>query len=98
MASVMGVAVCNNDPAGSNPAHRHPNREDDMSWQPIETAPIDEWILAYEPEQIGGEGSIIYVVHKTQLGSRVGFFDGEGYWQLFPTHWMPLPEPPEIGE
>jgi len=58
-------------------------------WRPIETAPKDgEQILTYSPfgrcsVRIWGEGD-----------------DGEMAWQprirgYFPTHWMPLPEPPK---
>ena len=62
-----------------------------MEWQPIETAPKDGTdILTYA--KFGGI-SVRYW----------GEGDDEGMaWQprirgCFPTHWMPLPNPPEAG-
>lgn len=65
-----------------------------MTWQPIETAPIDaDLLLLYEPG----------------YGVRSGFWyeddSGREFWvcvetrtitdgKASPTHWMPLPEPP----
>lgn len=56
-----------------------------MSWKPIETAPLHEPILML-----------------MKYGAIQGRWDGEVgsgyYWQdmeWYPTHWMPLPEPPK---
>ena len=65
---------------------------DAVAWQPIETAPKDRKILLYDPSYGGlhdpaGEGSIF-----------VGQFSGgwaDGDFDMQPTHWMPLAEPPK---
>ena len=57
-----------------------------MEWRAIETAPVLEVVLLYVPSD----------------GPRTGYFDLEswisdcGAWDYEhdPTHWMPLPEPP----
>ena len=60
-------------------------------WQPIETAPKDEYVLAFEDGEF----------YKARYDSA------EEYWQSCcgqpvvydpqPTHWMPLPQPPEAS-
>lgn len=62
----------------------------DMRWQPIESAPRDAVILLFEPHEAGG-------------------FCFVGWWSVdlwrntidhlkqYPTHWMPLPEPPALS-
>ena len=61
-----------------------------MTWQPIETAPRD--------------GSEILLWDKEFEACAVGyFFEPFAQWVAFPgcteevnpTHWMPLPQPPE---
>ena|SRR5579872_1661857 len=56
-------------------------------WQPIETAPIDEEVLVFDGDEI-----------------LIAYKNDDGYWihsytpsteRLLPSHWMPLPEPPE---
>jgi hypothetical protein len=56
-------------------------------WQPIETAPLGEWVLVWSA-----------VDEHVTFGITN---DGSKWWeanrddQLFPTHWMSLPAPPE---
>jgi hypothetical protein len=66
-----------------------------MTWQPIETAPKDTAILIYS--------SGYNVAHYNTAYERwCTYTDGRGTagerllnsWD-FPTHWMPLPAPPE---
>ena len=60
-------------------------------WQPIETAPLDGKEILITT---AGIGTLV----------RVGFWDEarEGVWsvwpgreRMIPTHWMPLPPPPQ---
>ena len=62
-----------------------------MSWQPIETAPKDGTeVLLCEPLS-GGYHFIVVGAFWRQLDWITG-----GGRQVDPTHWMPLPAPPEI--
>jgi hypothetical protein len=66
-------------------------------WQPIETAPKDgTWILIYKPFNLCGFDDSEWFLGKYM----VRWFDG--YWCIsqnqmleYPTHWMPLPNPPQ---
>jgi hypothetical protein len=70
-----------------------------LYWRPIETAPKDgTCVIVYRPN--GG---------STAYGGRVGadtFGTVESYPNSWahstmdapPTHWMPLPDPPEIAD
>ena len=69
------------------------------SWQPIETAPMGQWVLAYCPDGFDG----FHVDTDTLKPEvRVGLMYGRepGFWEGVadhlgpPTHWMPLPEDP----
>jgi len=83
-------------------------------WQPIDTAPKDEWVLAYQPNgQHGGmtfTGGHCYVcrwAYKNEF-----WYDKTSnvlqepppsekvvtYFTCTPTHWMPLPAPPKKGD
>lgn len=68
-------------------------------WQPIETAPRDEWILVYYPpfkETVlarnitpGNDN------RNTKWGWQILVTDGwRSYINDEPTHWMPLPQQP----
>lgn len=69
-------------------------------WQPIETAPKDGAdFLVYFPCDIEVGWSAV-VCQATWINDRIGFsFSTEGDYRLDdgidPTHWMPLPKPPE---
>ena len=60
-------------------------------WKPIETAPEDSEILLWD-----GKGIYIGECWPDCRGD-----DSQPYFivleigQIFPTHWMPLPEPPK---
>lgn len=67
-------------------------------WQPIESAPRD-----------GVRILCVNANGRIEIGTRKLFFDISGLYEIFrneefcpghtwdikPTHWMPLPEPPE---
>lgn len=84
-----------------------------MTWQPIETAPKDQWILAYQPHGIAAGkvfmGGRCYVCKWAYMDEY--WYDKSSnvlerksheetvttYHTCTPTHWMPLPEPPKEG-
>lgn len=70
-------------------------------WQPIETAPKD-----YEDVLVIDEDGYILIAHRddfednsfNSLMTKYYFYlpcDGPEYVKFYPSHWMPLPEPPE---
>lgn len=70
-----------------------------MEWQTIDSAPKD-WtdIILYLPDENDGTGSMGVV--KGWYSMKDGGFDGwmsyeANSGQCYPTHWMPLPEPPK---
>lgn len=62
-----------------------------MNWQQIETAPRDGTeILIFT-------GFCFYVVtYDDRFSAPWRIRDSEGLNDHVPTHWMPLPEPPEV--
>lgn len=68
-------------------------------WQPIETAPKDGTdVLLYEPSNLGSE---IYSGHYGGFLGRGGYWGCltcEGRCDMHPTHWKPLPNPPQSEE
>ena len=75
-------------------------------WQPIETAPASESVLIFIPNLLAEHyGPAIYrgLCVNSYRGDRVwkvsglhsGRACGADYW---PTHWMPLPDPPEVKQ
>jgi hypothetical protein len=71
-----------------------------MKWRPIETAPKDESrFLAYFPDapEWYDYSVICWSARSTQWWgcspAAAGIID-----QYDPTHWMPLPEPPETEQ
>lgn len=78
-------------------------------WQPIETAPKDgTWILACVPSgsQYNRENNAGYswlpevihwgVYHPNSRGKHE-WRNGDGVRRPHHSHWMPLPEPPEVS-
>lgn len=66
-------------------------------WQPIETAPKNGRIILVAFPILSGAAKGQMVVGESQ------WCDG-GYWEGFhrpdkeqPTHWMPLPDPPDVA-
>ena len=59
-----------------------------MTWQPIETAPLDGTeILAYYDQS--------KTYHVMSRENDVWIDDADQLVLTWPTHWMPLPEPPK---
>ena len=59
-------------------------------WQPIETAPIGVPFLASDGEDM----------YKAELGSDgiISAWCGQPVvYDVTPTHWMPIPEPPDLA-
>jgi hypothetical protein len=65
-----------------------------MSWQPIETAPRDGTdILAFE--KVGGKDRILTMRYDRMAETFVT--NVHSFVAFDPTHWMPLPPPPEAA-
>lgn len=60
-------------------------------WRPIRSAPRGEMFIYFEPRD--GKRCI----GLAYLAKDGGWRDSEGDWsrRLQPTHWMPLPSPPQ---
>ena len=81
--------------------NRRPDAPSAGEWQPIETARKDEpELLLYCP----GEGMTtgFYVSSKQFTGWTTGWVTAGGYDvgynEIHPTHWHPLPTPPQSDE
>lgn len=60
-----------------------------MKWQPIETAPKDIAVILYEDgESYVAEWDRRFDRWRMPIAPRV-------YFKPDPSHWMPLPEPPD---
>lgn len=66
-----------------------------MKWQPIETAPYETKVLTYWPGNKTRKSVIL--INTKNSGNSLGKRDG--WWfsrpDQMPTHWMPLPDPPD---
>lgn len=68
-----------------------------MTWQPIETAPKDgTWLLLGQFSDSDTDDYCHGVAHWHDGGWTDGY-QPDWYWRgaFEPTHWQPLPEPPE---
>jgi hypothetical protein len=76
-----------------------------MNWQLIETAPKDGTTLILATNEgsfVGSWYECAFKEYRDEDGFYVGQQDAEEYWMSHetgdstdPTHWMPLPPPPE---
>ena len=63
-----------------------------MEWQPIETAPKDgAWVFLYWPTMSISAYPAVGHSHGDEYGWETVNRD---YGEVYPTHWIPLPEPP----
>lgn len=61
-----------------------------MTWQPIQTAPANQQILIFEPKFARyGAGVLVATLGNGRSWHTLACSD------VAPTHWMPLPNPPE---
>lgn len=71
-----------------------------MNWEPIETAPNDGAEILCCDARTGERRVAIRKLFFEKSGRYEWFRDDEhcpGHtWSLEPTHWMPLPSPPNI--
>jgi hypothetical protein len=69
-----------------------------MEWQPIETAPVGENILVVRDGCISVARTDAANLYVGLIELSSGFYQewGEVYIDT-PTHWMPLPESPAVG-
>lgn len=59
-----------------------------MEWQPIETAPMAEWVLVWGPS------SIVRSAAQCRMDGKTWWTDGGRAIEVKLTHWAPLPETP----
>lgn len=75
-----------------------------MSWQPIKTAPRDGTPILVCDARTGSMRWAVWAARDIigppfPLNWRDGTIEARGeIVGVVPTHWMPLPEPPRIGE
>lgn len=70
-------------------------------WQPIETAPADEYILCAANVTHNKTGKSWWEMHTISIDSETGEItaDTDAGWAVEDyTHWMPLPPPPSGDE
>lgn len=79
------------------------NLSEPQRWQPIDTAPFNQAVLVYLPHW-DHYGYAVYRAIQVDMGNGAHWVStawasgrnlGIG---AEPTHWMPLPEPPLVGQ
>lgn len=68
-------------------------RAESSGWQPIETAPKDGTDILLHV--VYGQSEILIGYFYSGDAAHHGFYEIDGDDINNPTHWMPLPEPPE---
>jgi hypothetical protein len=67
----------------------------DAQWQPISTAPKDgRSIIVYVPDQIEEPVLSVFWQHDAWFTGWMVWSCRSDGWQVIPTRWQPLPEPP----
>lgn len=78
-----------------------------MEWQPIETAPRDQNVIVCRPYPFGDGRRVCIARYDDDACNKNPrpYWRSSGQWASktqdrlsLPTHWTPLPEPPECGE
>ena len=64
-----------------------------MKWLPIETAPQDGTYILVLDFSAGERWDVVGAFYK--YGSWYTDWQSSDDGQVWPTHWMPLPEPPK---
>lgn len=57
---------------------------------------MSQWIKCSERMPDAGVSVLVTDGFDVIIGSYDGFDWVDYYWTEFATHWMPLPEPPEV--
>jgi hypothetical protein len=73
------------------------NQNSTTGWQPIETAPLQKILLLFAVTDISENGEVRNWKMATGSADHRGWLWGGHMvqpWDVVPTHWMPLPEPP----
>ena len=67
----------------------------DKEWQPIETAPKDGETAVLGYQSINEANWVIAPMYFNDGGwLLVAFHDANIEFEMHPTHWMPIPPPP----
>ena len=66
-------------------------------WQPIESAPRDVSVIVYANDVVG-EASRPDATGRWWWANVDEYDHDHGFKEIFPTHWMPLPDPPPTKE
>lgn len=68
-------------------------KENDMEWQPIETAPICGRLLAVM--ESGAMDVIVRLAEDHPCAEGAGWYEHLNFSKVTPTHWMPLSDEPK---
>ena len=67
-------------------------------WKTIDSAPENKLILGWMPGGDPVDVAGFAIVHRDGDGWRVVHDYEDWWWAGYkPTHWMPLPDPPDSG-